>query len=261
RYAPVNAGAQVQVAKVPGSVNVRTQRLLLLPMSLDVTGRVQSPLGPLKGALLTVRLGDWESTARSDADGRFSAHLDTGLSLTLFGAQQLSVVANPEEPWHETSSAIVNMMVINPVNIGGLVLAVVALALYGVRWMKRRPVYAVAPVARSAPAMMNKESPQRPLLAPQEMAVGPRAVLLAVYKDVLRLVQSMTAVALGPNRTLREFAQECGPRLGPLAGPFRELTLMMEKLLYSRHGAEESEAASGAELGRTLKEGLEREGS
>lgn len=261
RYAPADSSAQVQVARAAVIVDVHAQSVLLLPMSLGVSGRAHSTLGPLRNALLTVRLGDWQTTTRSDGDGRFDMHLGTGVSLTLFGAQQLSVAASPEEPWHESGSTVLNTTVINSVNIAGLLLALVALAAFALRWMRGRPArIAALPRAQAYPAaMVTMSPPQKTLPAAQETATGPGAVLLAVYREALRLVQGVTSIALGPSRTLREYAQECGPRLGPLAGYFRDLTMMVERLLYSRHEVVSSEAERSAELGRTLKEGLERE--
>ncbi len=263
RYASADAGADVRVSQIPATIDLNAQRVLLLPLSMGVTGIVRSDLGPLDGANLTIQMGDWQTTARTASDGSFEANLGTGLSFSLFGSQELSVVASPEEPWNERASSTQNVVVINPVNIVGLMLALVAMALLAVRWVRRRPAYVFdSPVTLPLPVTMRTEPPrQKAMLALQETPAGPRAMLLAVYREMLRLIQGATAVGLGPSRTLREFAQECGPRLGPLAGYFRELTLMVEKLLYSRQGAGQAEAARSTELGQKLKEGLKREGN
>ena len=84
-------------------------------------------------------------------------------------------------------------------------------------------------------------------------------MLLAVYRQVLKLVQSITTMMLRPNQTLREFAQETAPRLGPLAGYFQEFTLMVERALYSKHPPQEEDVTRGQELSKRIQEGTKEQ--
>ena len=81
------------------------------------------------------------------------------------------------------------------------------------------------------------------------------SILIALYRQVLRQIQKITSMMLRPNQTLREFAQETAPRLGPLAGYFKEFTLMIERALYSKRPPKEEDVARGQELSKRLQEG------
>ncbi|MDO8715224.1 MAG: hypothetical protein Q7J73_00170, partial [Dehalococcoidales bacterium] len=151
----------------------------------------------------------------------------------------------------------------NPANIAGILLIVIIPALFGVFRLRKR----VAPAARMpalepVPALVRKEIPARPdILAPAKG--DPRTVLLALYQGILRLVQEITAVVLRPYHTLREFSRESAPKLG-IFGPslvkdFQEFTLMIERLLYSRHRSTEADTVRARELGRSLMKGVKNE--
>jgi hypothetical protein len=203
---------------------------------------------------LRIALGDWEVTTRSRDDGTFGARLSTGMSLTLVGTQELRVSMTPEEPSHRATSVATGVVVINPTSMTGLALALAIPVFLGASRVRRRTV----PGPQPAPVLVRRGSPP-PLQAAVPVPEGrgsPRTILLALYWGVLRLVQRVTAVVLRPSHTLREYAQECTPGLGPLAGYFQEFTSIMEKLLYSRYPTGKAEAARGGELNNRLKEGL-----
>lgn len=262
RYAPAWARTAVEVIKTIPVIDIDAPGVILLPFTLDVRGRAYSPLGPLQDASLGIALGKWEASARSQEDGTFSARLHTGMSLTLVGSQELRVSVTPREPWHRASSLATGLLLINPVNIVGLAIILAIPVFFGAHWLRRRAVRAPAtPRPQPVPALVRTESPPRQAKPAQPEARGaPDAVLIALYRGVLKLVQRLTAVVLRPSHTLREFAQECAPRLGPLAGYFQEFTLMIERLLYSRHHPSQADAARGWELSRRLEEGTKGEG-
>ncbi len=170
----------------------------------------------------------------------------------------------PTEPWHRNGSLTTGLLVINPANIAGLALALGIPALFGARQLMRkgrRPVLTgVPPAPEPAPALVKRDTPSlRSEMPGLEARGGPGEVLLTLYRGVLRMMQALTEVVLRPSHTLREFAQECAPRLGPLAGYFQEFTLIIERHLYSRHRTGEAEAARGRDLSQRLTEGVKGE--
>jgi hypothetical protein len=249
RYGPARASAEVEVVKALPIIDLDAPGIVLLPFSLDVRGRVYSDVGPLQDASLEITLGEWRTTARSGDDGTFSAQLRTGMSLTLVGSQTLRVSATPSEPWHRTGSSATNLLLISPINIAGLVLALVLSLYFGVYRMKRRRLR--APVAPPQPTPIPLRS-EEPVLQAEPAQTEPRgspgAILIALYRAVLRLVQRLTAVVLRPSHTLREFVQECAPALGPLTGYFQDFTLMVERLLYSQYKPTEKDVEDGRQL-------------
>lgn len=263
RYAPVSVSAEVEVIRVTPIIDVGAPTVILLPFTLNVRGKVYSPLGPLQDTPLTIAVGDWETTTRSAEDGAFSARLRTGMSLTLMGSQELRVSVAPAEPWYRAGSKAASLLVINPVSIAGLALVLALPVFFSARRFRRRTLQAPAAVPPPpAPVLVGGEaSPHKAEPASDSAGGSPRAILIALYRGALMLVQRLTAVVLQPSHTLREFAQECGPGLGPLAGHFQEFTLMMERLLYSRRRPDQADAARGLELRRRLEEGTKGEGA
>lgn len=263
RYGPASADADVEVVKLTPVIELDAPAVVLLPLSQDIQGRVYSSLGPLQQASVRISLGDWETTTRTGNEGTFHARLGTGLSLTLVGSQALQASVRPTEPWHQASSSTVNLVMINLANIAGLVLVLAISVLLGVRQWRRRPAPMAAPaVPQPSSALVGKEShPPQPELLKPEPEGSPQSILVTLYRGVLRLVQMLTAVLLRKNHTLREYAQECAPKLGPLAGYFQELTDIMEKALYARQRPEQADAVRGTKLTRKLLEEVDHENS
>jgi len=263
RYGPARAGADVEMVKLTPVIEVDAPRVVLLPFAQDIRGRVYSSLGPLQRASLRVTLGDWETTTRTGSKGTFHVRLGTGLSPTLVGSQALEVSVTPTEPWHKPSSSAVDLLIINLANIAGLALMLAISALLSARtWRRRRSPMAVPTAPQPSPALVVRESHPPQPEPPELQAQGsPQAILITLYRGVLRLVQELTAVLLRKNNTLREYAQECAPKLGPLAGYFQELTVIVEKALYARQHPGQEDAIRGTKLTRKLIEGVEDENS
>jgi hypothetical protein len=77
--------------------------------------------------------------------------------------------------------------------------------------------------------------------------------IIYTYRWVLKLVQALTRAVLKPNMTLREYAAANGRLLGPLSKPFLELTLLVERRLYSRHQPTPEEIDKSREFGLLFK--------
>lgn len=264
RYSPAWAKGEVEVVRAVPIIDIAAPNMVLLPFGLSVAGRAYSELGPLQDAPLKIKFGGSEMAATTGQDGTFSARINTGMSLTLVGSQELTVQITPQEPWISEGYSSRGLTVISPINMGGIlfVLAGVSIPLARrlrqVRWRFARTPSPQPP--RPAPIMVTaEEDGRRDGISGLAQRGSPGYALLRLYRNILRLIQGMTSALLKPSQTLREFAAQCAPLLGPLAGHFQEFTGLVERLLYSRHGLGEAEAARGKELGQNLEEGLRRE--
>ena len=262
RYAPAQSVVDIEVIKITPVIEADVTRVVLLPFTQDIRGKVYSSLGPLRNAGLEIVLGGRSVSTRSLDDGTFHARLGTGMSLTLLGNQDLRITLTPVEPWYRTTSLVISLFVINPANMLLLALAVAIPALLSLSRLRKKAVPAMGrPLPDPVPALVKKESPPRPVILEPEANGTPGSILLTLYRGILRLVQETTALVLSPYHTLREFARESAPGLGVFGGYFQEFTAMIERLLYSRHHLTEADAARAREINRRLKEGVKGAGT
>ncbi|MBI2854965.1 MAG: DUF4129 domain-containing protein [Chloroflexi bacterium] len=251
KYAPTQASAEVEVSKIVPTIVMDTPTAVLLPLTQYITGRIYSPLGPLQDTAVTAALGDWETSSPTSDDGSFRLSLRTGLVLSLVGTQKLVVTASPSEPWHESASASASLLVVNFAGISLVFFLLMAAAAFGAVRLRKRPLPAVQPVAVTPVAVAAADvSAPEPIVPEAQGTRSHRDVMLGLYRRTLQFVQRVTSVVLRPSHTLREYADDCAPRLGPLGGRFREFTLMIERLLYSRHGAAEPEVLRAGDLNK-----------
>jgi len=256
RYNPAEASSEVDVVKLTPVMDLSAPSVVLLPLAQDIHGHVYSSLGVLEDASVKVTLGDWETTSRTRSDGTFHSRLSTGLNLSLLAIQELRVNVTPKEPWHKATSLTRKVIMVNPINVTGLllVLAVSVVFLAG-RWSRKAASSITPATPRPSPPLVQKESHQLP---PEPLKLGeqgrPESTLVALYRTVLKLVQGLTAMILGPSYTLREYAQACAPRLGLLAGYFQDLTMMVERLLYSQYSLSQRDIKYGRQLADKIEE-------
>ncbi len=266
RYAPVRADTTIEVVTQKPVLEADLPGVVFLPSSHTISGQAYSELGPVADGEVKVTLGEWETTARTLEDGTFEANLDTGMSLMLVGAEQIKVSLAPTEPWHSGANLTGRLMVINPINIAGLALAVLIPSVFGLRSLvrnlriKKKLRQVARPDAPGAPVGVQTPAPSAAVEKPAAKG-APRTVLLGLYREVLRLVEAATSLAMGSSHTLREFCREAGPGLGPLAPYFQEFTLMIEKILYSPRKPGEAEAEKGRQLKQQMLKGVRDEGN
>ena len=77
--------------------------------------------------------------------------------------------------------------------------------------------------------------------------------IIYTYRWVLKLVQALTRAVFKPSMTLREYAAANARLLGPLSKPFLELTLLVERKLYSRHQTTPAEIEKSQGFARLFK--------
>jgi len=75
------------------------------------------------------------------------------------------------------------------------------------------------------------------------------------------LVEGASRLSMEPSMTLREFVANVSVKLGGLAEPFKELTMLAEAALYAPYVLGEEEALRAESLASSLEEELLKPGS
>ena len=269
RYSPVVASAILDVSKAPLILDINIPAVAMIPGGISLGGKLYSEVGPVSGAQIRMGLGKSQVELVSSEDGTFDTEIKMGMGFTLIGSQDLGIQVIPQEPWHSTLTTTRNMVVMNMVNCGGILILLAFLAIFlpgrlrgrlrMYSWRRARPAIAIAQ-SESAPAY--SEAVLVPALTEGsgETDGEPQNRIFYWYRLVLRLVQRMSRALLRPQQTLREFAKESSRVLGPAAKYFIELTRMVEKLLYSQYRPTEGDVEKSKQLSHTIEEELKGEG-
>ncbi len=269
RYSPVVASAILDVTKAPLILDINIPAVALIPGGIGLGGKLYSEVGPVNGAQIRMGLGKSQVELVSSEDGTFDTEIKMGMGFSLIGSQDLGIQVIPQEPWHATLTTTRNMVVINMVNWGGILVLLTFLGIFlpgrlrgrlrMYSWRRTRPAVAIT---QPEPAPVYSESVLVPALTEEsgETNGEPRNRIFYWYRLVLRLVQRMSRALLRPQQTLREFARENNRTLGPAAKYFIELTRMVEKLLYSRYRPTGGDVEKSKQLSHTIEEELKGEG-
>ena len=267
RYAPVVASAILDVTKALPILDINLPGIAMIPGSIGLGGKLYSEVGPLNGALVRMGLGKSQVEVVSSENGTFDAEIKMGMGFSLIGSQNLAIQVIPQEPWHATLTTTRNIVIINTVNCGGILILLVFLGIYLPGRLRRRiGAYSLrrarpAVAAQPEPTPVYSESVLTPALPEEniETSKEPRNRIFSWYRLVVRLIQGITKVLLKPQQTLREFSGETSQSLGPLAKYFTELTKTVERLLYSPYRPTKRDAERSKELSHNIEEGLKDE--
>ena len=265
RYAPVYSETTLNVVKAMPIIDVSPPKIAIMPLALSLKGRIYSELGPLKGATVKATFGSREVQATTSQDGSFTLKLETGMNFSLVGSRELNIEANPTEPWDSPASVSFAIVAINPILIGLLSLAIVAIIVTLVnrlRGKSRRSIFgaigATPGVLAAKPA--NELDTQGSFHTSSQVGDNDlRKLIFELYRRLLRLIQDFTSIVLKPNLTLREFASQCAPLLGPAQKYLNQFTSLIERLLYSKHSPEPADLEKGLELGGMIEGSLKHD--
>lgn len=226
------------------------------------------PTWPLQDASVKVATGKNTLEFRTGADGTFQQRMRLRFEFGLVGAASIDVTAYPVEPWNQPFTVSKKIFVINSIMGSGFVLVVVAAGVFLPRRLKPRSPYSrrrrrsLQPVAPEIipPAPEYGELVTVPLDDTEAdgtaIIVEPRVRIFSWYALILRLAQRVARVVLKPQQTHREFVDEARKALGPLADYLMDFTRMVERLLYSRSPATETDVRMSEQLGRRLRDGF-----
>jgi hypothetical protein len=270
RYAPVVESAILNVTRTTPVVAVNTPTVALVPGRISLEGRLYSEMGPLSGAKLRMGFGKSEVELVSSGDGTFKIKIMSGMGFDLIGSQALEIQVIPQEPWHANLVTTKRIVTVNMISCGGMLAFLIVLGVFYpgglksraaarlLQWRARYP----AATAYSEPTRVYSRRKEAPSKSKERSATvrKPQYGILRRYRLVVRLAQRITKDFMKPQQTLREFAMETSGLLGPVGKSFIELTGIVERLLYSQHGASEEDTERSIRLSGEIEEGLKGEG-
>ena len=257
RYAPALTSFSINVKKGTVTLILNKPGAVFIPGTINFSGRAYTELGPLKNGQITIALGGSKVGVTTADDGGFTAKLKAGLGLSLIGSQSVSVQISPSEPWNAPLSESQSLFAVNYLNCVG---AAAALAFFGIYMPKRLGARAGAKKQTDKIVedfiMDLPSSGTVTVTDKQTFRVTPRnpaqEKILYWYTRVLKFVQKMAGLSPRPQQTMREFARESGPSLGPISSFFLEITLIAERSLYSSCKPSQSEVDKSRELSQAI---------
>jgi hypothetical protein len=258
RYAPVEASAGLTIVRATPILDLSMPRAVMIPGGIDLTGRLHSEVGPLSGASVIIGLGKSQAELESSRDGTFD----------LIGSEQVEIRVLPKEPWHAPLITTRSLVVVNVLNLSGLIALLVLLGIYVPAQLRKRfglyrerRVRPAPQVVRPKPMPAYSDGANVP--APTEdlgePTGEPRERILYWYRLIVRLIQRITRVFARPQQTLREYVREAVPVRGPIARYLGEFTRIVERLFYSRYEPTEGDLEKIKGLPHNIEEELKGE--
>ncbi len=266
RYSEVTTSAVLNVSRAVPSLDIDLPVLALVPGSMRLRGKLVSEVGPLKGASVNVGMGESQVLLVTQDDGSFEGRIGMKMALDLIGTRSIGIQVSPQEPWNAPMSTTKNLVMVNMVNSGIVIMLIIVFrraflpgllrrTLTRSRRRSMRPKVAVV-TAQPLPAQSYR-SGQLSAAGDKEPGGSTAERMLYFYKLLIRLIERVTRKFMSPQHTLREFANENGKVLGPLYTYFLELTRIVEKVRYSRYTPSEQDVLSFEQLSRNVESGLE----
>lgn len=261
RYSPVVAITVLNVTKATPILELNVPKAAFVPARLALEGRLYSEVDQLSGASVRIGLGKSQVEMVSSEDGTFQTKIKTGMGLGLIGSQDLVIQVIPREPWHATLATTRPVLMVNVVNLSGVLVLLVILGIYLPGRLRR--ILGAYPGRTARPEIAGVPPEQVPAYSEIVIihsetknsagATGePRDRIFYWYRLAVRLLRKLNKVLFLPQQTLREFAGENSNLFGPLAKYFTELTKTVERLLYSQYIATEKDAENSKGLAETI---------
>lgn len=262
RYAPVFADCVLEITRAVPIIELDIPRIEVVPGSIEISGRIFSEFGPLDSAYIIINLGEKETPGITDKNGLFTANIKMSMGLSLLGNQQITVKAQPIEPWNAPLSVTKNIFLVNVVNCSIVLILLSGFGLYlprrFIKWsginLKKKIELPETPIPVNIITKRVDEdthSEKRDEPDEREKAVNP---VLYWYRLALKFVQNFTGLMLKPQRTLREYAHDVSRVLGPAGKYFMELTFIIEKTLYARWRPSPQDIERSQKLSQSLQE-------
>ncbi|MFC2002733.1 hypothetical protein ACFLV4_02140 [Chloroflexota bacterium] len=242
RYAPVDASTILSVTRAIPILDLSIPKVVVIPGSVRLEGKIYSEDGPLSEASIKMGLGKSRVESVSSPDGAFNTKIKVGMGLSMIGRQDLVILVLPREPWQAPLNITGRILIVNAVNCGIFIALILLLGIYLPGGLKRRLRAYSRTTVRPATSTVSPEvalaySEAATILASteegDEASTEPRNRIFYWYRLAVGIIQEITKALLKPQQTLREFAKESSKILGPVAKYFIEITRIVERLLYS----------------------------
>ena len=271
----------IDITRLPTQTDIQVPRLVILPRPIRVSGKVLHNYFPIQDARVSLAFRKSSATAKTATDGSFTTAVrpprlsvttptsgnpffasattvELPLDLSLVGPQELTVTVEPAEPWYAPLQIKRQVFVINPSNIGLMLIALLCLG--ALLYNQVRSRVTVAQEEEFIPQPQMKGLP--PVIPKHEIKYKLSSIngrIVSAYRSGLEAVEKITGVAMTAHTTLREFLTIATPRLPTAAKSFSELTSIAEVALYSTHKLEEDMASRAEKLAAATREELHGE--
>ena len=252
KYSGTSKNAEITVSLMPIQVNLDTPGLIILPQSVECSGQVRYECGPLADANVHLTVNNESTTVLTTRDGSFKAKLNMPLDMSFIGQRDLFVYVDPAEPWADSLLLERQVMIFNPTGTVMALVATIAIIIY----MSRRKWRTSGKDTREGVII-------RPPVKPVPVALtieytGIKGRIVTAYRTILSITERISGMRLLPHMTLREFLNGVSRLLPVIIRPLTELTLMVEKVLYSNQSSTDQSAATAEQLTTDITEELSR---
>jgi len=266
RYAPAYADCIMDIKLATVQLDMGFPWISLMPGHIGLTGRAYSELGSLENADVNITMEKDFLICNTGQNGTIATRLNLELELSLLGSRAMVVSIQPREPWNAPLVITRNVFLINWVGLGILLefLALMYVTFLPVKGKKDIRKKVVDSKSLAEESLQPEIAPNYSVLLAEQMAEmqGEEANTRSIvkwYRLVFKLAQRTTNSILKPQQTLREYAKTNSQKLGPISRYFYEFTLIIEKLLYSKHKLDHKDMEKSKELSQTIYEETKHE--
>ncbi len=256
RYSGASERLNINISTLPIHTDIKVPPLVAIPRSVQITGKVHHNLDPIQDATVSLNFRDSSIAVKTATDGSFTITVEAPLDLSLVGPQELIMKIEPVEPWYASLQIKRQIIIINPVNMGLMLIAFVSLGLLVFTRVKARPVK-----PREELAVSEAKPRELPTIGPPPRPkyefTGIKGRIFSAYLDGLEAVEEVTSIPMAPHTTLKEFLDAAISLLPAVTKPFTELTTVAEIALYSAHVLDEDTAIHAEQLTVNIKQELQ----
>ena len=254
RYAGISETKSINITTLPIYVDAQMPSFILLPESVQVNGTVSNEFGPLADAGISLNYRDSSSTVRTSQDGSFTASLEAPLDLSFIGQQEIILDIKPLEPWAAATRVQRQVLTINPVNTGLILVILIAIAIL-IYTRSRTKLFERKVIPLEEPAVIPVPVS---IPIPRPRLTGIKGRILSAYWLGIKIIAGFSGINMAPHVTLREFLKMTASILPIIARHFAELTAMAEKALYSNNRPHKGAATNAENTAATIEEELYR---
>ncbi len=247
----------ISVSGLTISADIQSPTLVIMPQSVQVSGRVYHDLGPVQNAEISLGVGQPSAITKTAPDGSFAtvtaSTTDVLACLLPFSLQELMIDIKAVEPGSYELQVKRQVIIMNPISAGLMLAILVSLAMV---LYKRRPVK--LPEVAVNPQPVKMRLPTYVSVEPHNKFTDIKTRILSAYASGLGVIEEITGISTAPYLTLREFLGVVTPSASGVVKQFHELTTIAEMALYSGHTLNEDLAERAEGLADIIKEGKYR---
>jgi hypothetical protein len=252
RFAGTSRQHTITVALIPLEIDLETPGIIVLPRSIQLSGRVQSERGPIADASVNIVFSDISTTLTTASDGSFTTTLDIPLDFSFMGQREFSINVKPLEPWVSYLTEKRQAIIINPVFSTLTFISLLSLAFLILR--RRRTMKARVIPQKEAAGLPAFITPRAPIIK----MTGIKGRVISAYRAGLAIIERIAGVHMTPDATLREFLAKVAKLLPGIAKQLTELTAMAERALYSNQNPTSETAGIAEQITDDINKELRR---